>query len=186
MAIINSLCVGAGHAATGKGASGAVGYINESDEARNIRNCVVFFNALGKKKKIVDCTVDKGTQSGVLTKAVKIANNSNCDANIQIHFNASKKSAKDGKAKGVEALVYTYGFNKSTEIAQHLTKEISEKLGIPNRGVKERKTLYFLRKTKKPAVILECCFCDDEDDYIAYRKEDGAIKCAVAILNLLE
>ena len=31
--MLKSLAIGAGHAATGKGACGAVGYINESDEA---------------------------------------------------------------------------------------------------------------------------------------------------------
>jgi N-acetylmuramoyl-L-alanine amidase len=185
MSVVNSICVGAGHGATGKGATGATGYINESDEARWIRNLVVFFNALGNKKKVVDCTVDVGTQSGVLSKAVKIANNSGCDVNIQIHFNASKKSKKDGKTKGVEALVHTYGFNKSTEVAQHLTEQISKEMGITNRGVKERKNLYFLRKTKKPAVILEVCFCDDEDDYIKYKKKDGAMVTAKAILDLM-
>ena len=45
-------------------------------------------------------------------------------------------------------------------------------MNVPNRGVKVSKSLYFLKKTKKPAIILEVCFCDDEDDFIAVPKDE--------------
>ena len=183
MKLVNSLCIGAGHSAAGKGASGAVGFINESTEARNIRNKVIQLNA--KRYWICDCTVDIGTQSAILSKAVKLANDSGCDADIQIHFNAYKKEKANGKAKGVECLVYAATSTKATQIGNQLCKEISSKLGIPNRGIKYRKDLYFLKKTKKPAAILEVCFCDDEDDYIAYVNKNGCEVVANALLNLL-
>lgn len=182
MKLINSLCVGAGHAAPGKGACGAVGYINESLEARQIRNKVIELN--NKRFWITDCTVDSGTQSAVLTQAVKKANASGCDLDLQIHFNACKKSAKDGKAKGVEALIYANTSSKAKSCATQLAAEIAKGLGVPNRGVKCRKDLYFLKKTSKPAVILEVCFCDDEDDYLAYKKKNGREVVANAILHL--
>lgn len=183
MKLVNSLCVGAGHSAPGKGASGAVGFINESLEARQIRNRIIQLNA--KKNWIIDCTVDSGTQAAVLTKAVKIANDSGCDADIQIHFNAYKKSSKDGKTKGVECLCYAPTSTKAVQIGRQLCNEISSKLGITNRGIKYRKNLYFLKKTRKPAVILEVCFCDDEDDFIAY-SNGGRDIVANAILNLFK
>lgn len=182
MKLVNSLCIGAGHAATGKGASGAVGFINESDEARVIRNKVIALNA--HKYNIVDCTVDRGTQSAVLTNAVKIANAANCDVDIQIHFNACKREKANGKAKGVEAWVYSTTSTKANAVAKQLCSEISAKMNVPNRGVKVSKSLYFLKKTKKPAVILEVCFCDDEDDFIAYNK-NGSDIVAQALMNLI-
>ena len=184
MKLVNSLCIGAGHAATGKGASGAVGYLRESDEAREIRNKVFLLN--NKKFPIYDCTVDAGTQSSVLVNAVKLANKSKADVDIQIHFNAFKKQAKDGRAKGVEALVYSAGNTKANAVANQLCKEISSKLDIPNRGVKVNKNLYFLKKTSAPAVILEVCFCDDEDDFIAYTQGKGRNVVANAIMNLIK
>lgn len=181
--LVNSLCIGAGHAATGKGASGAVGYLSESDEARRIRNGVILQN--GGKYAIKDCTVDNGTQSAVLTRAVKLANQFKCDVDIQIHFNACKRVGKDGRTKGVEALVYAPSSTKAMEVARQLTTEISAKMGVTNRGIKYRKDLYFLKKTSKPAVILEVCFCDDEDDYAAYINNNGRQVCIDALLNLL-
>lgn len=184
MKLVNSLCIGAGHSAAGKGASGAVGFINESTETRKIRNKVIQLN--NKRYWIVDCTVDVGTQSAVLTQAVKKANASGCDVDIQIHFNAYKKEKKDGRTKGVECLVYSSGSSKAINVGNQLCREISSKLGITNRGIKYRKDLYFLKKTKAPAVILEVCFCDDEDDYLAYINNNGCEVVANAILNLFK
>ena len=182
--LVNSLCIGAGHAATGKGASGAVGYLSESDEARKIVNGVILQNA--KRYAISDCTVNSGTQSAVLTKAVKLANQAKCNVDVQVHFNAVKRSAKDGRTKGVEALVYAPTSTKAVEVARQLTTEISAKMGVTNRGIKYRKDLYFLKKTSAPAVILEVCFCDDEDDYIAYINNNGKQVVIDALLNLLK
>ncbi|BCN32091.1 N-acetylmuramoyl-L-alanine amidase [Anaeromicropila herbilytica] len=37
-----------------------------------------------------------------------------------------------------------------------------------NRGVKVENKLYFLRKSKAPAMLIECCFVDDKDDVKLY------------------
>jgi DNA invertase Pin-like site-specific DNA recombinase len=39
---------------------------------------------------------------------------------------------------------------------------------LKNRGVKTNKKLYVLRKTKAPAMLIECCFVDDKDDVALY------------------
>ena len=55
-------------------------------------------------------------------------------------------------------------------------------LGFTNRGVKESKSLYFLKKTKSPAILIEVCFVDDEDDYKLYMNT-GYRKVAQAIVE---
>lgn len=61
----------AGHCPDGKGASGAVGILKESTEARKVKNKVI---VLLKKEghTAYDCTCDeKTTQSGCLTKMMQ-------------------------------------------------------------------------------------------------------------------
>ena len=46
--------------------------------------------------------------------------------------------------------------------------EAIEALGFKNRGIKFRPDLYFLKKTKAPAMLIECCFVNDKDDVKLY------------------
>ena len=61
--------------------------------------------------------------------------------------------------------------------AAKICAAISE-LGYRNRGVKERKNLYVLRRTTAPALLVECCFVDSAEDKALY----DADKMASAIV----
>lgn len=169
------LCISAGHAATGRGASGAVGILNESNENRKVVEQLI--KLLRREGCVVhDCTQNTGTQSEVLTKCVAKHNSHDRDLDIQIHFNSF-----DGLAHGTEALVYSDKSN-STNFARRIVKRIAA-LGFLNRGVKERPDLKFLRATAKPAILIECCFCDSKKDAKRYSAKKMAAAIASGLLN---
>ena len=179
---VKSLAIGAGHAATGKGACGAVGYISESDEARHIRDVIKYFG-IQKGVRIVDCTCDRGSQSEVLNTAIAIANEGDVELAVQIHFNACRMEESDGSMKGSECIIYPG--SKARPYAEKILQKLGE-IGYRNRGVKERKDLKFLRKTKAPAIIVEVCFVDDKDDVDFYKNRAwshvGAGMCITSAL----
>lgn len=174
--------VHAGHNPDGKVACGAIGLIKESTEARLVKDeVIVTLRALGHT--VYDCTCDNGkSQSDVLQQIVKKCNSHDVDLDVSIHFNAGANDKKgNGKTTGVEVLVYSTG-SKSTSYAQSTCKNIS-KLGFKNRGVKVRTDLYVLRKTKAPAMLVECCFVDDADDVKLYNYKTMAQAIVTGILG---
>ena len=159
--------VHAGHNPDGKVACGAIGIIRESTEARNVKNEVIrLLKALGHT--VYDCTVDNGTSANnVLCNIVNKCNVHTVDLDVSIHFNAGANDVSgNGKTTGTEVFIYSEN-SKSKNYAQSVVMEIA-KLGFKNRGVKINKNLYFLRKTKAPAMLIECCFVDDKDDVALY------------------
>jgi N-acetylmuramoyl-L-alanine amidase len=82
------------------------------------------------------------------------------DLSVQLHLNAF-----NGKAYGCEAYAYN---NAGLQVAQ----QICAKLGTVwhNRGAKIKTGLYWTRKTKAKAVLIESFFCDNKDDYAKAQK----------------
>lgn len=167
MAIFN---IHAGHNRAGAVACGAVGILDESKEAREVKNRVItMLRAQGHT--VYDCTVDDGTsQNDVLTKIVKKCNAHKVDLDVSIHFNA-------GGGNGTEVLVYSTT-SKSKTYADRTVQSIAE-LGFKNRGVKTRTDLYFLKKTASPAMLIECNFVDSQTDANLYNPD----KMAAAIVK---
>ena len=158
--------VHAGHNPDGKTACGAIGYIKESTEARRVKEEVVrMLRELGHA--VYDCTVDDGiSKDDVLKKIVEKCNQHDVDLDVSIHFNSADGLKEDGKTTGTEVLVYS-GYSKALDEAKAVAEAISA-LGFKNRGVKYRTDLYFLKKTKAPAMLIECCFVSDKDDVKLY------------------
>ena len=157
--------INCGHTITGAG-TGAVGYINESKENRNVGYKVMEkLKALGHE--VVDCTINKASSnSAYLAQAVELANNTTLDVFVSIHFNA-------GGGRGVE--VYTYE-GKQYPDAVEVCKQI-EKLGF-----KAGSGLYVIRKTKAKSMLIEVCFVDTQSDVDLYNKV-GVDAIAQAIVN---
>ncbi len=169
--------VHAGHNPDGKTACGAVGILNESTEARKVKDEVVArLRQMGHT--VYDCTCDNGVdQADVLYKIVNACNAHPVDLDVSIHFNAGAKDlAGNGRTAGTEVLVYNQS-SKANSYAKQVCEAIAE-LGFKNRGIKINAGLYFLRKTKAPAMLIECCFVDDMDDVRLY----NAKKMAEAIV----
>ena len=170
----------AGHNPDGKAACGAIGIIRESTEARNVKNEVIRqLKALGHT--VYDCTVENGTSAGnVLYNIVKKCNSHDADLDVSIHFNAGAKDvAGNGQTTGVETYVFSSN-SKATAFAEKIVNAIAS-LGFKNRGVKVNQKLYFLRKTKAAALLLECCFVDDKDDVALYDYKSMADAIVYAI-----
>lgn len=171
--------VHAGHCPQGKGASGAVGFLKESTEARRVKNEVIRL-LKGQGHTVYDCTCDTAeTQSGCLNKIVNKCNQHSVERDISIHLNSGRSDQRgDGATGGVEVYVNS-GSSKAYDNAEKICAAVSRALGITNRGVKIDTTLRVLRSTKSPALLVECCFVDDKDDY----KHWNAGKCAAAIVK---
>lgn len=162
--------INCGHTIEGKG-TGAVGYIVESVETRNVGYKVIEkLKALGHT--VVDCTINKASSSNAyLSRAVELANNTTLDVFVSIHFNA-------GGGRGVE--VYTYEGRQYADAVA--VCENIEKLGFRNRGVKAGTGFYVIRKTKAKSMLIEVCFVDTKSDVDLY-KEVGVEAIAQAIVE---
>ena len=93
-----------------------------------------------------------------LQEKVSFINAYGAEVAIELHLN----SATDTKVRGTECLYYP-GSAEGFKIALQLSKTISTNINTPNRGIKERPDLYFLRKTRCPAVVLEADFLSNKN-----------------------
>ena len=140
-----------GHTLSGYG-TGAVGIINEGIQTRIVGAEIRRLLKLAGHNAI-NCTVDHAnsvTQS--LSLIMDQANRQDLDWFLAIHFNA-------GGGVGVET--YTYGgrqYQDAIDVCSNITK-----LGFRNRGVKDGKGLYVIRKTKAKSMLIEVCFVDTAD-----------------------
>lgn len=168
----------AGHSLVCRGASGL---LDEVKEDRLVKNKLIeILKANGHT--VYDCTDDTGkTQSANLKAIVTKCNSHAVDWDLSIHLNSGRNDTKgDGKCGGVECYCYD---QSSYNMAYKIARSIKDTLGIGYHGepVKYNKDLYVIRNTKSKAILIECCFVDDKDDYNAW----GATKCAMAIATAL-
>lgn len=150
---------------------GAKGLLDETTEDRKVTVRVISaLRAAGHT--VYDCTDDSGrTQGQNLANIVAKCNAHPVDLNISNHLNA-------GGGTGVEVWCYN---EKTKDIAAAICASVSTALGIPNRGVKYSKNLYVLRKTAGSAILVECCFVDNQNDASHW----NADKCGDAIASAI-
>lgn len=156
-----------GHSLKCRGASGLLDEVNED---RKVKNRVI--ELLRAKGHVVyDCTDDVGkTQNENLRNIVKKCNAHTTNLNVSIHLNAEG---------GTGTEVYVINDNSAAKShADRIATNIANTLGIRNRGVKAE-SLYVLRKAKAPALLVECCFVDNQND----KNHWNADKCATAIVE---
>ena len=143
--------------------TGAEGYgRKEQDCTREIGYKVkAKLEALGHS--VCVCSVDSAsTLSESLSARVNKANANGGDLYVSIHLNA-------GGGHGTE--VYTYQ-GKELSAARNVLNNICS-LGYRNRGIKNA-NFYVINHTKIPAMLIECCFIDSNDDMAIYNAEDIA------------
>lgn len=171
--------VHAGHNPDGMTACGAIGLIKESTEARAVKDRVIA-QLVSMGHTVRDCTCNNGTsQNDILQKIVAACNAQEADLDISIHFNAGAAPEADGNTTGAEVYVYSTSSAAAT-YAQQVVDNIAT-LGFRNRGVKERTSLYVLRHTKAPAMLIECCFVDDPEDVALYNADRMAAAIVAGI-----
>lgn len=164
--------INCGHTVSGQPGCGAVGFIDESVETRNVGYALMeLFRNNGHT--VVDCTNDRASSTNAnLAEICRLANKQTLDLFVSIHFNA-------GGGKGSE--IYTYGGQRHAEAAAVCDK--LHALGFINRGVKGS-NLYVINHTNAKAMLIEVCFVDTQSDVDLYRKL-GKDKIAAAIYEAI-
>lgn len=165
----NSIVISSGHALYVRGASDI---IDEVSEARKVvAQVVAYLKQLGVTVYEFHDNTSK-TQNQNLSTIVNFHNSKNRELDISIHFNSA---ARTSNPLGVEVLYYD-----QSGLAANVSKAIANASGLRNRGAKQRKELYFLRKTAKPAILIEVCFVTSTADVELYQKNFDAICRAIA------
>lgn len=101
-----------------------------------------------------------------LQQRVRMANSWPADYFISIHTNGSVNPA----GNGTEAYVYRLN-DESYYLAQNMVNAISNRMGTENRGVFARPSLYVLRRTRMPAVLVELGFISNYEDAMKMKND---------------
>lgn len=105
-------------------------------------------------------TTSLGTSNASsLAQRVNDANNWGADYFISLHANASNITS----ASGSEGYVYAPN-SVAEELSENILYELNLSTGLPNRGTFVRPSLYVLRKTRMPAVLIEMGFITNPTD----------------------
>lgn len=97
------------------------------------------------------------------------ANNYGADAFLSIHVNASDITS----ATGSEAYVFSRS-GQAEPLAEDILEGLTDATGYPDRGVFVRPSLYVLRKTNMPAVLVELGFITNPGE-AAYMNDNPAL-----------
>lgn len=169
-----NIVIGIGHCASGGIDSGAVGLLNESNCTREVG---AFAKSYLEKAghRVTLARIDKASSvNESLSYRVNLANSiSNVDVFAEIHLNA-------GGGRGSEVFICATGGKAERYAHQVLDKLVA--LGYYNRGVKTG-NLYVIRKTVAPAILIECCFVDSEEDANRYNADALGKAIAEGLIN---
>lgn len=115
-----------------------------------------------------------------LAKRVQLANDWNADYFISVHCNASENP----NLNGTEAYVYQIN-TQPYYMGEDMVEAVSKRVGTKNNGIYENTSLYVLRRTKMPAVLMELGYLTnisdaqklrDEPYQFAYGMYEGLLK----------
>ena len=99
------------------------------------------------------------SNSTSLQTRVRAANNWGADYYISLHTNASTITS----ASGVEGYAYSEG-SQGYVLGEYITESLSDITGLENRGMFVRPSLYVLRRTRMPSVLIEMGFISNAED----------------------
>jgi N-acetylmuramoyl-L-alanine amidase len=165
----NSICISSGHGAK---VAGAVSILNEHNEAvRVVEKVAEYLRQLGVTVHTFHDNVST-TQSNNLSTIVGFHNSQSRELDVSVHFNAASRT---DQPRGTEVLYYD-----NVNLSSNVSAAIASASGLKNRGGKQDKGLYFLRNTKKPAILIEVCFVDSSSDANIYNVKFDSICRAIA------
>lgn len=134
---------------------GAIGPAGNKESEINAR----IAEATAERLKAAGHKVVLYQQQRKLADVAAKANKSKADLFVSIHCNA----ASNTDARGTETWYYT-GCPHGRAAAVSIQSEVVKALGSRNRGVKSSKSLYVLRKTVMPAVLVEVGFLSNAEE----------------------
>jgi len=112
-----------------------------------------------------------------LATRVQRANNAGADFYISIHANAN--TSQWGNWGGIET--YTYPKGESLRIGKIIHKYLLQGTPLRDRGVKDGSWLYVIKRTKMPAVLVECGFMDNLKEAKLLLSDNYRRECAKEI-----
>ena len=176
-----SIVISSGH---GLFVRGAVGLIDEVDEARRVtdrvaailRGAGVTVNAFHEN--------NARTMPDNVGAIVRHHNSQTRDLDVSIHFNSTASGLIEDRAIGVEVLHLT-GNQTTRALAGRVAKAISNASGlllrhIQDSGAVARNNLSFLSNTTAPAILIEVCFVVSRTDVRLYQQYFEEICRAIA------
>ncbi len=116
------------------------------------------------------------SNSTSLQTRVNAANSWGADYFISIHVNGSTNP----NANGTEAYVYALD-TQSYHLAEHMVNAVVQRMGTAKRGVFARPSLYVLRRTRMPSVLMELAYISNAAD--AQKLRDDPYGFAYAMYN---
>ena len=120
------------------------------------------------------------TNATSLAERVRMANEWPADYFLSIHANANTNE----NINGSECYVYAM-YTQAYWLAQHILNSIVSNVGTRDNGVRIRPSLYVLRRTNMPAVLVELAYITNFED--AQKLENDQYSFAYAIyLGLLD
>ena len=133
--------------------AGASKILNETTENRKIGKELIRI-LKEKGHTVIDCTNENASNQlqGIITKA----NAQKLDLFVSIHLNA-------GGGNGTETYTYPSTSASTKAKAKVINDAIVASCGFRNRGVKEA-NFYVLKNTNAPAILVEVCFVDSQED----------------------
>lgn len=94
-----------------------------------------------------------------LQERVQMANSWPADYFISIHGNINPNPA----INGTEVYLFQYG-TQANWLAQHIMDGITQTVGTRNNGIRLNPTLYVLRRTQMPSILVELAYLSNPSD----------------------
>ena len=155
------VCLDAGHGGRDSGAINEKYDVKESILAMQIvntlREILLLSNRFQYKVKLTRSDIYTYPS---LTERCTTANKFGADIFISIHLN----SATNKSAKGIETLIYDKASKTARTLATNVQHQLIKRMDWKNRGVKERDNLTVLKKTRMPAILVECGFISNDEE----------------------
>ncbi len=114
------------------------------------------------------------SNAGSLAARVQAANAFGADYFISIHTNASNISS----ASGSEVFVYN-SMSPAIPLAESILAGLEYATGFPARGVYSRPTLYVLRRTNMPALLVEIGFITNPAEAYLMETDPGQFSAGI-------
>lgn len=169
-----------GHNPTGSHNAGAVGFgLYEQDITYNVG---VYLADLLSADPRFEVRLSRNTPEEVLGTSnatslearVQMANSWPANYFISIHCNANVNPA----INGTEVYVYQ-DYTQAYYLAEHILESVVQVVGTKDNGVRVNSSLYVLRRTSMPAVLVELAYLSNYSDMLLLRDNQYAFAMGI-------